>query len=156
MSHVDTVIANGVVIHASALKNFLKKSHYYLSYDVEKKQARFGGNHDNGGKTLITFERIGHESVEKLAHLLGMKESGHMSWSKFNSVVELLHNNTEEADRVLLALVKLDVAYVVKYRDNEEFSISVNSSRYLSSLYSVEKMVEIIENLAEKSTVVEA
>lgn len=70
--------------------------------------------------TLLTLEKVPQETAEKFATLMGLvfkyppePDNYTPHWKSPIPVVQLWHNGTEDADRILLELVKLDLPYFV-------------------------------------------
>ncbi len=113
MSKLDLVIVGNVVIH-SALAEFLKRSEYYMGYDQEKETITLSVNDGDGRKCLMEIRNASHENAVKLAKNLHLESSDRdpdhsCFWSKYNSVLHLLHDGSEDAEWLRIEIFKLGI-----------------------------------------------
>ena len=107
------VLIGNVVVYPNNFRKFLKKSHYFGSYDPEKEILTLTANHGNGGENLFEFRNISYESAKKLMEGLGLDKDNHssVSWEKWNPVFRLGNDGSEDAARIRREMLELGLPF---------------------------------------------
>ncbi len=113
MSKLDRIIVGNTVIYP-ALAEFLKRSHYFMSYDPKKEVITLSANHGGGGQDLFEIRNASHENAVKLAKELGLttrnEDREHAcAWGKYYEVLRLLHDGSTEAEWLRIEIFKLGI-----------------------------------------------
>ena len=108
---MSVIIVGNVKINTSNLKNVLKKFHYWLHYDTETNMAKLSVNDGRGGKKLIILKDVDYVIVKKFAEGLGLKDDDNSPiptfWNKWNPILNLHYDGSEEAEKLRLKMLKL-------------------------------------------------
>ncbi|MDB5194750.1 MAG: hypothetical protein JWN50_764 [Parcubacteria group bacterium] len=145
------VILGSVVFYPAVIKNFLKKSHYFMHYDAETEVLRLHANHGNGGEALFEARNVSPESARILAEELGLKRHDEKSnsWGKWNPLLCLYHDGSEDAERVRMETLKLGIPCRVVY-DSTFIGLTNQSGLHKPPMWSIESLVKIVGETAQK------
>ncbi len=150
MSKLDCVIVGNVVIHP-ALAEFLKRSHYFMSYEPDKETITLSVNDGDGGKNLIEIRNASHENALKLAKELGLKtrnlDQDHAcSWSKYYEVLHLYHDGSDDAEWLRVEIFKLGIpCRVRKNAILKSWDLVMGQYSYKPPMWTVQKTLEQIK-----------
>lgn len=150
MSKLDLVIVGNAVIHP-ALVEFLKRSHYYMSYESNTETITFSVNDGGGGKILFEIRNASHENALKLAKVLGLKSSDREPdracfWSKYSQVLHLLHNGSTDAEWLRIEIFKLGIpCRVQEITGSRPWELRMDQYSYTPPSWSAPKVLEEIE-----------
>ena len=158
------VMVGNVVLYPDLLRNCLKKSHYYLTYNQKDDVVTFWVNDKGeGGKVIFEIRNIPQESAEKLARELGLKPDFEtlqnrrraVSWSKYNPYLILNDDGSENAQILRNDLFLSGIPF--KAVKSRELGLSYEQHYYGISGWSFEGLRKIIkdmkkDNLEELST----
>lgn len=122
------LLIGNIVVYPEVIKNFLKKSHYWITFNEEKNTMELWANHLRGGELLLSINNCSYTQVKEFAELLGFKKDSGDSWSKWNPIYKLDDNGSEDAEKIKICAFKLGIPLVVYeiskkekwafYRDN--------------------------------------
>lgn len=145
------VLIGNVVIHPSVLREFLKKSFYFGSYNPEKETLTLSANHGNGGEVLFELRNVSYESAKKLMEGLGLKKDGisPISWSKWNPVVRLANDGSEDAIKLRREMLELGVPFTEHECKSGEWAWFSHPDKYAPPLWTAEAVLEKIRLTAE-------
>lgn len=146
-----SVIGN-LTIEPTILRQFLKKSCYYITYEADQKRILFWANDGNGGKTIMEIDCASHENAEKIANGLGLKQEGESdSWSVWNPKLYLDHDGSPDAEELRMEMLRLGIPYELRKSDKLALiePISGMGHRYTAPTWTKEKMLEIIRKTAK-------
>lgn len=143
------LVCGNTVIYPKSLREFLKKSHYWLSYDPEKETATLHANHGGGGVVLLELRQASYENAARLAEELGLEKNGDYSWSKWNPVVRLYHDGSAAAETVRLHLLDSGLPFV-QINNSLKMAFSDGDRSYGMPSWSLEAIMGIISDLAER------
>jgi len=153
MDPLARVIVGNVVIYPATLRQFLKKSHYFMTYHPDTERITFEANHWYGGVILFEIRNASHENAQKLATELGLASDSPKSchWGKYNPVLNLQHNGSPEAEQLRVEMLRLSVPFVVVKTDGTEpFALTNGQGMHKSPMWNVESMLKIIRDTAER------
>ena len=138
-----------IEINASALRACLKKSHYWLTYDTEKRTITLNENGGYGGKTLFAISGTSHENAARLAQELGLKAGSEkaLTWTKWNPRLTLHHDDSEEADVLRTQMLKLGIPHRV-IRD-ATLGLADERVLYRAPSFNFAQMMDVILDTAE-------
>jgi hypothetical protein len=137
------VIIGNVKIYPNVLRNFLKKSHYFFTYDDKTDTAELFVNHGAGGKELMVFKDVDYVVVKKFAEELGLKsdddEKKPSSWHKWNPILELYDDGSEEAEDLRVMMLKLGVPHNII--EHSKFGIA-DSGRFYDESHDLKLLIK--------------
>ena len=149
----DKVIAGNVVLYPKVLREFLTKSRYFLRYEPEEEELILMADHDQASRVLFVMRNVSYETAVKIAVDLGLtaKENRYNTptiWTKWNPILRLCHDGSEDAEILRLEMLKLGIPHIV--RRNEEVLCLINDrGAHRSPAWTAEKMLEIARETAE-------
>ena len=113
VSDLNRVIVGNVIINPGILRQFLKKSHYFMTYKPEDETIRLSVNDGSGGRDIMFIHNTSYENAAKLAEGLGLKGDGSTSlmWSKWNPIYSLHDDGSAEAERLRIEMLKLGLPF---------------------------------------------
>lgn len=146
MSKLGKVIIGNVVIHPADLAKFLKRSHYYMSYDSHKEKITLSVNDGDGGIDLLEIRNASHENALKLAKELGLKSSDRdpehsCFWSKYYEVLHLYHDSSGEVEWLRVEIFKLGIPCRVRKVAHGRWALHIGQYSYKPPMWSVEKVL---------------
>lgn len=146
------VFGGGVVIHAATLREFLKKSHYYMSYDPKTYTMKLSGNHFAGGQVLLEAQMASLESAAKFAQDIGLEadEGSACSWGKWNPVFQLDHDGSDAAEQLRLEMLRLGIPCRVFKTKSSPWVFYDGYGRYFPPSWMVDAVIPIIQKAAER------
>ena len=116
----ERILIGNFVAYPALLKNYLKHFDYQMVYDYRYDTLIFTAIHPqerNCPLLLFSLTSVPYETAVKFAQLLGLvssrKEDEPTVWINKIPMVQVYHNKTDEADRVILELVKCDLPYFI-------------------------------------------
>lgn len=145
------VLIGTVLFNPGIIRQYLKKSHYFLTYDPNKETLTLTVNHGFGGQNLFEVRNASHENAKKLAEGLGLtaddKTESPLIWGKWNPVLRLYHDGTADAEMLHTEMLRLEIPHTILTSD----SIGLADSRGLHKppLWTVPQMLQIIKETAE-------
>ena len=111
------VIVGNIAINPSVVREFLKKSHYFMTYKPETETIVLTANHGNGGVDLLSVRNASYENAVKLAEGLGLLSDGRttpLMWSKWNPIYRLSYDGSEDAERLRMEMLRLELPVIVR------------------------------------------
>lgn len=146
----NRVIIGDIILFPKIIREFLVKSHYFLTYDPGTENLKLNVNHGSGGQVLFEIRRISYESVTKLAKDLGLKGESEapLIWEKWNPILCLHHDGSKEAEMLRVEMLKLGVPHTV--HQCEVFGLTDGQCLYESPMWSVKKILQIIRKVAKR------
>lgn len=154
---LDRVIVGNVVFYP-ALKEFLKKSYYYMSYDPTEEVIKFSANHGGGGQDLFEVRNVSYENAQKLAEELGLNSSMSgrtTSWAKWNPVYKLWHDGSEDAEKIRIEMLRLGMSFNLVQGghrtdlNGQSHWAWCSNCTYTPPMWSPERVIEIIQHEAD-------
>lgn len=144
------VVVGNIMMRPDILRKYLAKSHYFMKYDTDKEMLEFNANHGAGGETLFEIRNVSYESAIKLAEGLGLKGDGAspLHWGKWNPVMHLNHDGSEDAEQIRLELLRLNIPHTVA-KESGVLALTFHPYTYQAPHYDVVKMLEAIRDTAE-------
>lgn len=149
------VLVGNVLINPEVLRSILKKSHYYARYEKDKDLLTFSVSDGYGGETVFQIRNISHESARKLAEGLGLKADSRYpeqecSWSKWNPVYKLYHNESLEAEEIRMEALRLGLSLIIKNISSDaEWVFCYDIFEYRAKHYgSKDRVIEILREQA--------
>ena len=144
------VLVGNTVIYPEHLRQFLQKSHYFMDYSERLDQVTLFANHGRGGQPLITINNIPYESAVKLAAGLGLESHGDYptSWSKWNPVLYLESDGSEDAERLRMEMLRLGIPHRV-YK-SVTLGLVINNGIHCPPMWSMEQLFGLIRETGEK------
>ncbi len=119
-SSLDKVIVGNLALSAAALRECLKKSHYWLAYDPAAEKISLHANHGSGGQLLLEVRNASYENAARMAAELGLQADSAAAqpcvWSKWNPKVYLGHDGSADADELLAEIRRLEIPCDVNRR----------------------------------------
>ena len=154
MSNFQTkVIAGNVVFHPNVIREFLAKSHYFLTYKPDEEKAELWVNHGAGGKLLLEIRQFPYESAAKLAEGLGLKgdrTETPLSWSKYNPVLHLEHDGGPDAETLRMEMLRLGIPHTV-WRGNR-FCLNTGGFLYMPPMWTIPQMLDVIRDIFKQTS----
>lgn len=157
---LNRVIVGNLVINPRILREFLKKSHYFLSYKAEMETIEFQVNDGDGGMTIMEIRNSSYENAVKLAEGLGLSSIDKADklptfWSKYNPIFFLYNDGSEDAERLRMEMLRLGLPFRDRgsyYEGGRQcWAWSTGGHIYIPSMWTVDKVLEEIRDCAEKS-----
>ena len=156
---LSRVIIGNMVIHASTLRKFFKKSHYYMSYKPEKMLISFHANDGDGGLTLFEIRSASYESAVKLAQELGLSSNMEMPtlWTKWNPIYSLWHDGSNDAEKLRVEMLRLGMPFHL-FKNSQRtdtngvayWGWSPGETVYTPPSFNTESVLKIIHEEAER------
>ncbi len=149
--YLGKLVIGNAVIDGRSLRDFLVKSHYWLTFDPKTQTIRLSANHNAGGVCLFEIRGASHENAVRLAEELGLKPDGRepcTGWSKWNPVLELEHDGSETAERLRLEMLRLGIPFRLS-RDRRELALIAGQGRHTRPMWTEEAMLGVIRKTAE-------
>ncbi len=146
----NKVLIGNVTLYPEVIKQQLRKSYYFLTYDPEKEKLTLTANHGRGGENLFEIRNVPYESAAKLAYGLGLKGEGKtpLTWLKWNPILFLYHDGSEDAHAVCIEILKLGIPYL--QFPSPTLALSDGHGKYQPPMWSVEKILDIVRKTAER------
>src|SRR3989344_7091574 len=110
------VIVGNIAINPSVVREFLKKSHYFMTYKPETETIVLTANHGNGRVDLLSVRNASYENAVKLAEGFGLLSDGRttpLMWSKWNPIYRLSYDGSEDAERLRMEMLRLELPLIV-------------------------------------------
>ncbi len=146
----DNTIMGRIELNAGALRKFLAKSHYYLSYDRDRYRAVLCANDGGGGVELFALNDVPYVVAQLLAKELGLEGDGPAptSWHKWNPTLGLDHDGSADAEELRVEMLKLGVPHkICRVRD---LALIGNGGRHTRPMWDQASMLKIIRDTAER------
>lgn len=147
MSHdfKGKVLIGNIVLYPAIIREFLKKSHYYLTYEPEYERLTLNANHGFGGRRLFEIRNASYESAAKLADQLGLAGDGEYptTWTKWNPIFHLHHDGSDRAKQLHSIMNDLGLPHTI--HDSATLRLMFGNFRYEGDF---EAMVEVIREQA--------
>lgn len=151
---LDKVIVGNLAISPATLRRYLKKSHYWLVYRPDTETITLTANHNLGGEQLLEIRNASYENAERLARELGLAADGAGGqpclWSKWNPVVELDHDGSEDAEALRLEMLRLGLPHVVRRRQQGDWAWIDSCGSHSPSMWTREMVLKLIREAAER------
>ncbi|HEY4506766.1 MAG TPA: hypothetical protein VJH71_01195 [Candidatus Paceibacterota bacterium] len=149
-----TIVGN-ITINGPVLRDFLKKSYYFLTWDENTCSLALEANHSLGGMLLFKIKDVSYAEAKNLAEQLGLKsreDDNSTFWSKWNPVVSINHNSSIEAEELRVEALKLGIPIIIRnVPPSSCYGLSHGQGLCQSDLWSQEHMLEIIRGVASRS-----
>ncbi len=148
--YLGKLVIGNAVIDARSLRDFLIKSHYWLTFEPKDGTIRLSANHNAGGVCLLEVRNASHENAVRLAEELGLKSDGRdpaVSWTKWNPVLELDHDGSESAERLRIEMLRLGIPFRL-VSGCRELALIANQGRHTPPMWSEEAMLGVIRKTA--------
>ena len=147
----NEVLVGNVVLYPEIIRQFLIKSHYFLTYDPKENKLTLNANHGGGGLVLFEIRNIPYESAAKLAEGLGLIGDGEspLEWSKWNPILSLHHDCSEDAETLRMEMLRLGIPHIT-YNASTVLSLEDGQYTYNSPDWTIPQMLEIIQKTAER------
>lgn len=152
------VLIGNLAISPHVLRQFLKKSCYFMTYDPDKETILFCANDGGGGQNILEIHNASHENAVKLAVGLGLEDNrdNHKldevcHWSKWNPKLELGYDDSPEAEELKIEILRFGIPHrIIKSKETYFliYHISGVSYRMESPSYSKQQMVSKIREVA--------
>jgi len=152
MRSPSKMILHNVAIDIAVLRQFLIKSHYFMSYDPVKETVKLSVNDGGGGEGILEIRDASWEAAQRLAELLGLKPTDDMpnptSWSRYIPTLKICHDGSPLADMVEQKLYRSKIPFKV-VRNCPEFEFG-SDGRYTIAAYGLEGLKEeVLRQIAE-------
>jgi hypothetical protein len=155
---LSRVIVGNLVVNPEVLREYLRKSHYFMTYDPNNETIEFKANHGKGGQVIMEIRNASHESAVKLAQGLGLTTDREYptSWSKWNPVYWLYHDGSVGAETLRMEMLKLSLPFNLitgSYMSSsceKTWAWNNNGRVYTPPMWSVESVVKEIREDAER------
>src|SRR3989344_576440 len=147
------VIVGNIRFNPHALRQFLKKSHYWLTYKPVEEIFTLEVNDGWGGMKLFEVKNASHEKAEKFAILLGLapEEREDNLWSKFNPTVYLNNDGSEDAEKIRMELLKLGIPFrETCLKSSQGWRFQSQMYEYAGPSYTSDDVIDIIRGIAER------
>ncbi|MBI4160557.1 MAG: hypothetical protein HY506_01470 [Candidatus Yanofskybacteria bacterium] len=147
-----TVVGN-IIINGPELRNFLKKSHYFLTWDRNTHTITLEANHFYGGVVLFKIKDASHAEAKNLAAELGLEGAGDDAsiWCKWNPIFCLEHNGSAEAEELRVEMLKLGIPCIVReVRPDSTYALRSNQSLFRSDMWSQLGLLLMIREAAAR------
>lgn len=141
------VIAGNFCFYPETLLRFLRKSCYIATYDERREVFVLDANHNDGGARLLEIRDIDYAGASRIAKELGLKQEDPSRWAKRLPVLHLDHDGSEEAEKLRLEMLRLDVPHTV-YKKARTLRLVVYPKTYTAK-DPLEKMLEAIREAAK-------
>ncbi|MEK7114997.1 MAG: hypothetical protein AAB847_01410 [Patescibacteria group bacterium] len=157
----DSVVVGNFAIDPNVLRIFLRKSHYYMSYDPEKEIIFFSVNDGSGGKNIFEIRNASHENAVKLANGLGLNDNHDgkppeevLHWSKWNPNLLLYSNGGPEAKELKEEMLRLEIPHRILRSDIYALTYHIGGVSYMLKPphHSKQEMLNKIREIAEKNS----
>ena len=145
------VIVGNIVFHPEVLRDFLKKSHYFMLYKAETETIIFKANDDSGGREIFSIRNASYENAAKLAVGLGLTGDGvrpYLCWTKWNPSYKLDHDGSEDAEKLRMEMLSLGMPFKL-HKTSKEWSWNNGRGVYQSPMWTVGKVLVEIRKEAE-------
>ena len=155
MSDLTSRIIVGNIVIYPVLRQFLIKSHYFMSYDPETEKITFRANHNRGGEDLFQIRNASYENAVKLANELGLKsiEEKELNWSKWNPIYDLYYDKSEDSEKIRTEMLKLGLPFRVlmpRYVNGENtWAWSTGGYIYSPPMWTVDQVLDQIRKESE-------
>jgi len=146
---LSKIIIGNVAIRAASLREYLKKSHYWLTYDPDRETITLNANHNAGGEVLLEIRQASYENAERLARELGLKADGRTTWHKWNPVYELDHDGSAEAEALRMKMLALGLPHKV-YRNRRQWALLLHQGSHTPPMWTVDVLLKMLEEEAER------
>ncbi|HBX58314.1 MAG: hypothetical protein UW46_C0017G0005 [Candidatus Yanofskybacteria bacterium GW2011_GWF1_44_227] len=137
MRSPSKMILHNVAIDIAVLRQFLIKSHYFMSYDPVKETVKLSVNDGGGGESILEIRDASWEAAQRLAELLDLKPTDDMpnptSWSRYIPTLKICHDGSPLADMIEQKLYRSKIPFKV-VRNCPEFEFR-SDARYTMSSY---------------------
>ena len=150
------VVVGNLVINPAILRKYLLKSHYFLVYKPETETMTLNANHNSGGEVLFEIRNVSYENTVKFAEGLGLGGDGDYGenpviWSKWNPILELNHDGSEDAESLKMEMLRLGIPHIVHPKARVLGLITNNGQhRHEPPLWTIAKLLQIIRETAER------
>jgi len=143
------VLIGNVVLYPALIRKFLKKSHYWLTYDPKAETATLSANHGGGGETLFVIRNAPYESVVRLAEELGLHGDGSapVMWDKWNPVLHLNYDGSTAAETVRMELLRFGVPFTQSL-GCREFGLVAHDGLHSPPMWTLEMILKIVRETA--------
>lgn len=151
-SNLERVIVGNVVLHGSVIRRYLKKSVYLLKYNPDTETISLCANHGGGGEALMEIRNASHESAVKLAKELGLEDRGGSTeccWSKWNPILTLYHDGSEEAESFRIEMLKLGLPFTL-FKKAEEWGVSFGQGSHTPPMWKADVVLDLIRDEAKR------
>lgn len=155
MNHFQNrVIVGSTVLYPKVLRQFFRKSRYYLRYESEEGELILIADHDQVNRILFEMKDVSYESAVKVAADLGLtakenKDNTPTVWTKWNPILQLWHDGSEDAEILRVEMLKLGIPHNIR-RNEEKLCIINDRGAYKSPIWTADKLLEIIRETAER------
>jgi len=150
---LDKIIVGNLAISAANLRRYLKKSHYWLAYHPETETIAFTANHNGGGEQLLEIRNASYENAERLARELGLTADHEGAqpclWTKWNPVVELAHDGSDDAEALRLEMLRLGLPHTVR-RSGRQWAWIDSAGAHAPTMWTKEMVLQRIRETAER------
>jgi hypothetical protein len=152
VSALDKIIVGNVAIQARNLRQFLKKSHYWLTYHDDREAAELWANHNAGGEMLMELRNCSYESAARLATELGLEADASreqpLEWSKWNPLVTVHHDGSDAA--ISLHRMAATLGLPVRTVEARECGLTCGNGLYSLGMFSLEKLLDLLHEWADQ------
>lgn len=150
---IDRIILGNLVLDGIAIRPFLKKGNYFVTYDPESETMQFGVNPFRGGvEVFLENRQVSYESAAKFAGQLGLKGEGGinpLSWRCWSPYVVVRDDGSEAAETLVTEVQKLRIPFSTeKWKALE---LQTGTGRYtVEGGWPLEKMLGIVREMAKR------
>ncbi len=144
------LLIGNVVLNPEIIKNFLKKSCYWISFDEKENTMKLCASHLRGGEILFSISNCSYIQAKEFSELLGLKnENGEHYWGKWNPIYELDDDGSEDAEKIKICAFKLGIPLIVRPVSEDKKWAFYHSDRMQKPPdWSVEKIIEQLNEWA--------
>lgn len=121
-----------------------------MGYNPEKSEIVFNANDGTGGQALLSITNAPYESAVLLAERLGLKQDGICSWYKWNPVYCLYNDNSEDAEKLRMEMLKLNLPFRMYECMQGSWAWQGNGGIYRSPMWSVDAVIKEIRESAKR------
>ena len=144
------ILLGNMRLSADTLRRYLKKSHYWLRYDFKTARIELWANHGHGGEIIIEAENVPFGTAERFAKELGLdKEGSRRSWYKWNPVVTLRFDGSDDAAELRRELLELGIPFH-QYQSNEGWEFCDGQGAYSPPMWTKDKVLEEIRKISSR------
>ncbi len=145
------IILGNIRLKANALREFLKKSHYWVRYDRKTAKMELTANHGNGGVQIFEADNVPFETAKRFAEELGLEKESGDGWYKWNPIVFLGFDGSADAIELTREILELGLP-LTEYRCEGHWEVYGvgGQGKYCSPMWSKEEVSKIIKEAAKR------